>query len=123
LPVACLHEIPPGTPDEVAVFTEPLAAALEIMEQTHIRPTDPVAIVGDGKLGLLCAQVLRLPGCEVVVVGRHPERWGLLHALCITPIHSDTVSQTDTMTRWQDDKMRVPDILSPPHHVILSSYD
>lgn len=83
LPVACLHEVPPGVPDEAAVFVEPLAAALEILQQSHVRPTDRVAVVGDGKLGLLCAQALRLPGCEVVMVGRHPERWELLHELGI----------------------------------------
>ncbi len=79
LPIACLHEVPASVPDQAAVFAEPLAAALEILEQSHVRPTDRVAVVGDGKLGLLCAQVLRLPGCEVVVIGRHPERWELLH--------------------------------------------
>jgi alcohol dehydrogenase len=83
LPIACLHEVPASVPDQVAVFAEPLAAALEILEQSHIRPTDRVAVVGDGKLGLLCAQALRLPGCEVVVIGRHPERWELLHQLGI----------------------------------------
>jgi alcohol dehydrogenase len=79
LPIACLHEVPASMSDQAAVFAEPLAAALEILEQSHIRPTGRVAVVGDGKLGLLCAQVLRLPGCEVVVIGRHPERWELLH--------------------------------------------
>ena len=83
LPIACLHEVPASVPDQAAVFAEPLAAALEILEQSHIRPTERVAVVGDGKLGLLCAQVLRLPGCEVVVIGRHPERWALLHELGI----------------------------------------
>jgi len=79
LPIDCLHEVPADVSDEQAVFTEPLAAALEIIQQTHLRPTDRVALVGDGKLGLLIAQVLRLPGCEVTMVGRHPERWNLLH--------------------------------------------
>jgi alcohol dehydrogenase len=79
LPIDCLHEVPADVSDEQAVFTEPLAAALEIIQQTHLRPTDRVALVGDGKLGLLIAQVLRLPGCEVTMVGRHPERWDLLH--------------------------------------------
>lgn len=78
LPIACLHAVPPTVSDEAAVFVEPLAAALEILEQLHLRPSDRVAVVGDGKLGLLCAQVLRLPGCEVLVAGRHPERWELL---------------------------------------------
>jgi alcohol dehydrogenase len=79
IPVDCLHEVPADVSDRQAVFVEPLAAALEILQQTHLRPTDRVALVGDGKLGLLIAQVLRLPGCEVTVVGRHPERWALLH--------------------------------------------
>ncbi len=78
LPVANLHLVPETIPDEAALFTEPLAAAVEIVEQTHLRPTERVAIIGDGKLGLLVAQVLRLVGAEVVVVGRHPERWALL---------------------------------------------
>ncbi|MFZ9858176.1 MAG: MDR/zinc-dependent alcohol dehydrogenase-like family protein [Roseiflexaceae bacterium] len=80
LPIDCLHEVPADVSDEQAVFTEPLAAALEIIQQTHLRPTDRVVLVGDGKLGLLIAQVLRLPGCEVTMVGRHPERWDLLHS-------------------------------------------
>lgn len=84
LPIDCLHEVPSDVSDEQAVFTEPLAAALEILQQTHLRPTDRVALVGDGKLGLLIAQVLRLPGCEVTVVGRHPERWDMLHRQGIT---------------------------------------
>jgi alcohol dehydrogenase len=83
LPVACLHRVPARLPDEAAVFAEPVAAALEILEQTHLRPTDRVAVVGDGKLGLLCAQVLRLPGNEVQIVGRHPQRCGWIGQLGI----------------------------------------
>jgi alcohol dehydrogenase len=86
LPVACLHEVPASVPDDVAVFAEPVAAALEILEQSHLRPTDRVAVVGDGKLGILCAQALRLPGCEVTLIGRHPERWEWLHAMGIETI-------------------------------------
>jgi alcohol dehydrogenase len=91
LPIACLHAVPDGIPDEVAVFAEPLAAAVEILEQSHLRPTDRVAVVGDGKLGLLCAQALRLPGCAVAVVGRHPERWDLLRELGIEAHHAESV--------------------------------
>ena len=100
LPIACLHEVPASVPDQVAVFAEPLAAALEILEQSHIRPTDRVAVVGDGKLGLLCAQVVRLPGCEVVVIGRHPERWELLHQLGIATAH---VSSLDERRKTKDE--------------------
>lgn len=72
LPVANLHAAPDSVPDEAAVFVEPLAAACEITDAVHIRPTDRVAVLGDGKLGLLCAQVLQLTGCDLGVVGHHP---------------------------------------------------
>ncbi|MBA3945430.1 MAG: alcohol dehydrogenase catalytic domain-containing protein [Herpetosiphonaceae bacterium] len=80
LPLANLHRVPAALTDEVAVFIEPLAAALEIVDRSHVRPTERIAVVGDGKLGLLVAQVLRLTGAELVVVGHHPERWELLQA-------------------------------------------
>ena len=104
LPTACLHEVPDPVPDEAAVFVEPLAAALEILERAHVRPTERVAVVGDGKLGLLCAQVLRLPGCEVVVVGRHPERWALLRTLGIETVHASNIGQEDQETRRPGDR-------------------
>ena len=74
LPAGNLHPVPEGMPDEVAVFAEPLAAACEVLAQVHIRPTDRVVVLGDGKLGLLVAQVLSLTGCDLLVVGRHPEK-------------------------------------------------
>jgi alcohol dehydrogenase len=89
LPASCLHVVPETVPDEAAVFVEPLAAALEIVQQTHLRPTERVAVVGDGKLGSLIVQVLRLPGCAVTLVGRHPERWSLFRQQGITCMHSD----------------------------------
>ncbi|KAB8144655.1 alcohol dehydrogenase catalytic domain-containing protein [Chloroflexia bacterium SDU3-3] len=93
LPIACLHEVPAALPDTAAVFTEPLAAAFEILEHAHIRPTERVAVVGDGKLGLLCAMALRLTGAELVMLGRHPERWGLLRELGVAAMPS--ASATD----------------------------
>ncbi|MFH0789928.1 MAG: alcohol dehydrogenase catalytic domain-containing protein [Pseudomonadota bacterium] len=78
LPVGNLHPVPESLPDEVAVFTEPLAAACEILQQIHIRPTDRVIVLGDGKLGLLCAQVLALTGCDLMVVGHYREKLNLL---------------------------------------------
>jgi alcohol dehydrogenase len=87
--------VPDSIPDAAAVFAEPLAAAIEILEQSHLRPTDRVAVIGDGKLGLLCAQALRLPGCEVAVVGRHPERWGLLHEQRIPTTLDDERRKTE----------------------------
>jgi threonine dehydrogenase-like Zn-dependent dehydrogenase len=78
LPVENLHEVPDGLPDEIAVFTEPLAAALEIQEQITIGPGDRVVVVGDGKLGNLVAQTLALTGCALVVIGRHRRKLALL---------------------------------------------
>jgi threonine dehydrogenase-like Zn-dependent dehydrogenase len=78
VPVANLHSVPASVSDEAAVFTEPLAAAFEILEQVHLQPTDHVVVFGDGKLGLLCAQVLHLTGASVSLVGRHPHKLGLL---------------------------------------------
>lgn len=80
IPVANLHEVPDGVPDEAAVFAEPLAAAFEILEQIHVRPRTRAVVLGDGKLGLLCAQVLHQAGARVLAVGRHEAKLGLLRA-------------------------------------------
>jgi len=78
LPVRNLHPVPASVSDEEAVFTEPLAAALELLEQVHIQPTQRVIVLGDGKLGLLVAQVMRLSGCDLLVVGRHRDKLAIL---------------------------------------------
>jgi threonine dehydrogenase-like Zn-dependent dehydrogenase len=80
LPAENLHPIPDDLPDEVAVFTEPLAAALEIQEQISIGESDRVLVVGDGKLGQLIARSLALTGCELHVVGRHPDKLASVRA-------------------------------------------
>jgi threonine dehydrogenase-like Zn-dependent dehydrogenase len=78
LPMRNLHVVPDSLPDEAAVFTEPLAAALEILEQVHLQPTARVVVLGDGKLGLLVAQALSLTGCELTALGHHPEKLAIL---------------------------------------------
>lgn len=78
LPAKLLYPVPDSLPDEWAVFTEPLAAACEILEQVQIRPTDRVAVLGDGKLGLLIAQVLQLTGCDLLAIGRHQKKLDIL---------------------------------------------
>jgi threonine dehydrogenase-like Zn-dependent dehydrogenase len=78
LPVRNLHPVPNPLSDEAAAFTEPLAAACEILQQVHVRPTDRVVVLGDGKLGLLCAQVLALTGCDLIAVGHHQEKLDIL---------------------------------------------
>jgi threonine dehydrogenase-like Zn-dependent dehydrogenase len=78
LPITNLHRVPDGVPDEMAVFTEPLAAALEILQQVQIKPTDRVLLIGAGRLGQLIAQTLALTGCDLRVVARHPHQQDLL---------------------------------------------
>ncbi len=78
LPTANLHLVPDTISDEEAVFVEPLAANFEILEQVHLKPTDSVVILGDGKMGQLAAQVLALVGCEVMMVGKHVEKLALV---------------------------------------------
>src|SRR6266568_7485438 len=77
LPTRNLHLVPDNISDEEAVFVEPLAANFEILEQVHLKPTESVVILGDGKMGQLAAQVLTLSGCEVMMVGKHEEKLAL----------------------------------------------
>ena len=74
LPARNLLAVPNEVTDCQAVFAEPLAAACGILERTVITEVTRVAIVGDGKLGLLCAQVLALTGAQVLLVGKHSEK-------------------------------------------------
>jgi len=73
LPERNLHVVPDSIPDE-AVFIEPLAAACEILDQVPLSPGDEIAVLGDGKLGLLIAQVLHAHGCRVRQFGKHANK-------------------------------------------------
>jgi len=84
LPEANLHVVPDGLPLDRAVFTEPLAAACEILDQVAIPAGAPVAVLGDGKLGLLVAQVLAVHGCAVRLFGRHEEKMRIAAASGVT---------------------------------------
>jgi threonine dehydrogenase-like Zn-dependent dehydrogenase len=91
LPIANLHRVPASVPDEMAVFTEPLAAALEIQEQINIKPTDRVLLIGAGRLGQLIAQTLALTGCDLRVVARHAHQQNLLNARGIRIISEEDI--------------------------------
>lgn len=78
LPLDNLHRVPESVSDEAAVFTEPIAAALEIQQQLPITPKMRVLVVGAGRLGQLIAQVLALSGCDLAVVARHANQQQLL---------------------------------------------
>ena len=80
LPLRNLHRIPAGVPDEAAVFVEPLAAAAEILAQVRLEPGTGVVVLGDGRLGLLVAQVLKNAGAQVMLVGKHTWKLELARA-------------------------------------------
>jgi alcohol dehydrogenase len=74
LPERNLRRVPREIPSEEAAFVEPLAAACEILDQVKIPRGAPVAVLGDGKLGLLASQVLQAHGAQVHLFGRHKEK-------------------------------------------------
>ena len=74
LPESNLHVVPESVPTEAAVFVEPLAAACEILDQAAIPDGAVVAVLGDGKLGLLIAQVLNASSKTVHLYGRHKNK-------------------------------------------------
>jgi threonine dehydrogenase-like Zn-dependent dehydrogenase len=78
LPTENLHVVPDVVSTDEATFVEPLAAALELQEQVSVHAGQSVLVVGDGKLGQLIAQTVALTGCDLLVVGRHPEKLELL---------------------------------------------
>jgi len=89
LPVVNLVEIPESISDEEAVFVEPLAAAFEILEQVELDPEDRIAVIGDGKLGLLCAQVLRLENDDVTLIGKYRSKLVIAEKQGVAALHID----------------------------------
>ncbi len=92
VPATNLHLVPENVSDEEAVFTEPLAAAFEILTQIQLDPGDEVLVLGDGKLGILCAQTLRLTGAKVTALGKHADKLALIKKAGIHTIE---------LKRWQ----------------------
>ncbi len=97
LPEENLHLVPGNIRDDVAVFTEPLAAAFRITEQILVEPDDRVIVLGDGKLGQLTAQALHLSSRNLVCVGRHAWKLELLSKLGIA-----TTLDTDPLDSGAD---------------------
>jgi threonine dehydrogenase-like Zn-dependent dehydrogenase len=81
VPQRNLHRVPDSIPDDIAVFTEPVAAAFQIPAQLNIAATDRIVVLGDGRLGNLCAQVLASIADDVLIVGKHREKLALLEAI------------------------------------------
>jgi alcohol dehydrogenase len=77
LPLANLLEIPAAIPDERAILLEPLSAACEILEQLPIRGEERIVVIGDGRLGTLCAWALATVAADVTLLGHHAEKLSL----------------------------------------------
>ena len=80
LPISNLHIVSDKISDEKAVFTEPLAAALRITDQIKVRKNDKVLIIGDGKIGLLISQVMKLMNCETYCMGKYKRKLKILES-------------------------------------------
>ncbi len=92
LPSQNLIEIPDTVSDEQAVFAEPLAAAYGITEQVNIAPDTRVAVIGDGKLGLLCAMSLALRSQNVTLVGKHPVKMAIVETSGVETVELGNLS-------------------------------
>ena len=95
LPAANLHEVPPALSDDAAVFVEPAAAACRILEQVPIRRADRIAVLGDGRMGLLIAPVLRTAADDVTVHGRHHHKLDVARSLGLEARHADLLRDDD----------------------------
>jgi threonine dehydrogenase-like Zn-dependent dehydrogenase len=96
VPQRNLHAVPDDMPTDVAVFTEPVAAAFQIPAQMTVNRHDRIVVLGDGRLGNLCAQVLAHLSKDVTIVGKHPEKLALLKGRRIrTALLSEFVPRRD----------------------------
>ena len=100
LPVLNLHRVPSDVPDEAAVFTEPIAAACEILRQVDIRAHREVCVIGDGKLAQVIARVLRASKLRVVMIGKHASKLRLAKRAGITAVNlkSGRANRADAFT-------------------------
>ncbi len=93
LPLQNLQVVPESISDEKAVFTEPIGAALEILQKVHIKPTDNVLVIGGGRLGHLIAQVLLLTGANLRVLAKYQNQIEQLVMRDIRPIRESELSK------------------------------
>jgi threonine dehydrogenase-like Zn-dependent dehydrogenase len=114
--------------DETAVFAEPVAAACRIFEQMTVDPSASVAVVGDGRMGLLVAQVLKTAAPDVTVLGRHDSKLAVARALGLSTAHSDDSRSPGArfdvvvdVTGRPDGLRRALEIVKPRGTVIMKS--
>lgn len=121
-----LHPIPESVSDDAAVFVEPVAAAFQLLESQHISPHDRVVLIGAGKLGMLCAQVLKLTGADVSVVVRRERPaamlagWGI-RAVTLDELPKHRAQVVVDCTGSADGFSAALDLLEPRGTLILKS--
>jgi 2-desacetyl-2-hydroxyethyl bacteriochlorophyllide A dehydrogenase len=89
LPASNFHEVPDSVPDRAAVFAEPLAAACRVAQQLDLSRSRDIAVLGDGRLGLLVAQVIAHAGSRVTVIGRHEQKLATARGFGLETLTSD----------------------------------
>ncbi len=90
LPIENLLIVPDEISDEEAVFTEPLAAAFNILQNVEISKQDRVAIIGDGKLGQLIVRAVSTTLCDLTLIGKQEKKLELAQDFCKTMILNES---------------------------------
>jgi alcohol dehydrogenase len=127
LPAVNLHEVPDALDDDTAVFVEPVAAACRIFEQVQLDSRHCVAVVGDGRMGLLVAQVLRTVAADVTIFGRHDEKLAVARSLGLSAwgaSEGTTAGRFDTVvdvTGRPEGLMRALELVKPRGTVLMKS--
>jgi threonine dehydrogenase-like Zn-dependent dehydrogenase len=99
LPEENLHVVPDSVSDDEAVFMEPVAAACEVVDQVKFSPRMKVAVLGDGKLGLLIAMVLCQTGCQLSLIGKHEKKMSVVGDFPLTRV---VLESTESLHREFD---------------------
>ncbi len=120
LPLENLHVVPDGVSDERAVFVEPLAAACEILEQMDVRKFREAAVLGDGKLAQLIAQVLKTSVPRVVLYGKHEKKLGLARRAGIAA--KKVRGDADDLKRIRDSFALVVEATGSPSGLALAQH-
>jgi threonine dehydrogenase-like Zn-dependent dehydrogenase len=126
LPSAKLHAIPDSLADDVAVFVEPTAAACRILEQVQLTDRSQVAVLGDGRMGLLAAQVVKTVTPHVIVFGRHDRKLAVARSLGLAAERADgaTSSGFDVVvdvTGRPEGLQRAIDLARPRGSVVMKT--
>jgi alcohol dehydrogenase len=95
VPTENCHVVPNQISDQQAVFTEPLAAACQVVKDHPVRPRTRVAVLGTGRLGILCAQVLAMHRCRLSVIGRNPVTLALCRRISLPTREWTSVTPDD----------------------------